>query len=110
MERLGPVGAAALLTAVETISDTAAKLGDNDKRFFDGYNSVVLYGGYNATAYVLSKVLKNNSIAITNAYWNAMTTVTHTLIGSLAFGEAISRDEYIGIALITAGIFLMNKK
>jgi multidrug transporter EmrE-like cation transporter len=110
MEQLGPVGAAALLTVVESISDTAAKLGDGDKRFFDGYNTAVLYGGYNATAYVLSKVLKNNSIAITNAYWNAMTTTTHTLIGSLVFNEVITRDEYIGIALITLGIFWMRRK
>ncbi len=108
MESLGPVEAAALLTAIEVVGDTAAKLGEKDTRFFDGNNGLVTYGSYIALAFTLQKVLPRNSIAITNAYWNAMTNVTHTLIGSIAFGETLSSRDYLGIALITAGILLLR--
>ncbi len=107
LQKLGPFGGAAVLTAIEVVADTAAKLGDNDSRFFDGYNSAVLYGGYLANAFVLQNVLARNSIAITNAYWNAMTNVTHVLIGTLAFGEVLTQREYVAIGLITAGIVLL---
>lgn len=110
MQNLNAFQAASLLTAVEVVADTAAKLGNNDARFFDGYNNAVLYAGYNLEAFILSKVLKNNSIAITTAYWNAMTTLTHTLVGTLAFGEVLEREDFFGIGLIIAGIFLLRRK
>jgi len=105
---LSAVQAAGLLTAIEVVGDTAAKLGSSDTRFFDGNNGLVTYGSYMALAWTLQKVLPQNSIAVTNAYWNAMTNVTHVLIGSLAFGETLSSRDYLGIALITAGILLLR--
>lgn len=108
MQFLNSLEAAGLLTAIEVVGDTAAKLGANDKRFFDGNNDLVTYGSYIALAYTLKQVLPRNSIAITNAYWNAMTNITHTLIGTLAFGETLSTQDYLGIGLITAGILLLR--
>lgn len=108
MNNLGPLGAAALLTAVEVAADTAAKLGDRDSRFFDGNNTLVAYGGYNALAFILQRVLPQNNLALTNCYWNAMTNVTHTLVGSLAFGEKLTQQQYLGIGVVTLGIFLLR--
>ena len=99
LSSLNELGAAAVLTAVEVIGDVAAKRGDND---------ALLYGAYNVNAYVLKNVLAHNGIARTNAYWNAMTNVTHVLIGSIAFGEELTTTDYAGIALITAGILLLG--
>lgn len=88
-----------MLAAVEVVADTAAK---QDK-------AVLCYAGYNALAYILQQVLPNNSIAITNAYWNAFTNVTHTVLGVTVFGETLTTSQYAGIALITGGILLLGK-
>lgn len=109
LRTLNSVEAAGVLTVVEVVADTAAKLGNNDTRFFDGYNKLVCYAGYNSLAYILQEVLPQNSIAITNAYWNAFTNITHALIGSLAFGETLSTSQIGGIALITVGIVMLAK-
>jgi len=58
-----PIGAAAVLTAIECVGDTAAKL---------NYPAVT-YLTYNALAYVLNDALPTMSMALTNSYWNAMT-------------------------------------
>jgi len=97
---LSSIEAAAILAATEVVADTAAKQN----------NAVLCYAGYNALAYILQQVLPNNSIAITNAYWNAFTNVTHTVIGVAMFGETLSTAQYTGIALITGGVLLLSQR
>jgi len=89
---------ALVLTATEVVGDTAAKAG----------NAPLTYASYAALAYELQVILHSNGLALTNAYWNAMTNVTHTLIGKFVFGESLSTQQYTGIALITLGILLLD--
>jgi multidrug transporter EmrE-like cation transporter len=93
------LGGALVLTATEVVADTAAKVGNQ---------AAITYGGYMVLAYELQEVFKHNGIGLTNAYWNALTNVTHTLIGRQIFGEVLSTQQYVGIGLVTAGIFLMG--
>lgn len=90
--------AALVLAATEVVGDTAAKSG----------NALLAYGSYNVLAYELQHVLRHNGLALTNAYWNAFTNLTHTAIGTLFFGESLSSAQYVGIALITSGIVLLG--
>lgn len=90
---------ALLLTATEVVGDTAAKLGDKP---------LITYGSYLALAHELQLVFRNNGIALTNAYWNAFTNVTHTILGAVFFGEKLSNYQYAGIGLVTVGILLLG--
>lgn len=89
-----------MLTATEVVADTAAKLGNEQ---------AVTYGGYLALAYELQHIFKHNGIGLTNAYWNAFTNLTHTLIGYQFFDERLTTEQYLGIGLVTIGIFFMGK-
>ena len=88
--------AAAWLTAVEVVGDTSAKL--------DG--ELAVYASYNALAYSLPRVLRHNPLGLTNGYWNAMTNITHLVIGR-ALGEELESIQVFGILLSTAGILCM---
>ena len=92
-----PIGAAAVLTAIECVGDTAAKL---------NYPAVT-YLTYNALAYVLNDALPTMSMALTNSYWNAMTNVTHLAIGWY-LGENLSTAQMTGIVLVAVGVYLMD--
>lgn len=96
----GPFSGALLLTGTEVLADTAAKSG----------LALGAYGGYAALAYELQMILNRdgNGLALTNALWNGMTNVTHTLIGVAVYGEELSARELIGILFVTAGIFLID--
>jgi multidrug transporter EmrE-like cation transporter len=92
---------ALVLTAIEVVGDTAAKVGNQP---------AVTYASYLALAHELQRILPHNGLAVTNAYWNAMTNVTHALIGTLYFDEPLSTAQYWGIAFVTAGILLLGQK
>jgi len=99
LEATTALGGALVLTATEVVGDTAAKVGNQES---------VTYGSYVVLAYELQHIFKHNGIGLTNAYWNAFTNVTHTLIGWRFFGEVLTTEQYAGIALVTAGIYLMG--
>jgi multidrug transporter EmrE-like cation transporter len=94
-----PIGSALVLTATEVVGDTAAKLGETP---------AITYASYAALAYQLQHVLRRNSLALTNAYWNAFTNVTHTAIGVMFFGEKLTPTQYAGIGAVTLGILLLG--
>lgn len=97
-----PVTGALLLTATEVLADVSAKDGNT-------FGAVL---GYNALALELQKVLNadGNGLALTNAYWNAMTNLTHAVIGVSFYGETLSQAQIAGILLVTAGIVLLGYK
>ncbi len=90
--------AALVLTGIEIAGDLAAK--------FESPAIAVLV--YLKLGYVLSEVLPGNRLSVTNAYWNALTNVTHVILGTVLFKEKVSPKELGGIGLITAGILLMK--
>ena len=92
---------ALVLTAIEVVGDTAAKVGTQP---------ALTYASYLGLAHELQRILPHNGMALTNAYWNAMTTVTHAVIGTLYFDEQLSSTQYLGIGLVTLGILLLGQK
>ncbi len=88
-----------MLTAIECVGDTAAKL----------EYPLLTYGTYNALAYVLTEALPKTGLALTNSYWNAMTNITHLAIG-VYLGESLSTSQMMGIVLVAAGVYLMDGK
>lgn len=97
LKSLDAVEAAAVLTVVECVGDTAAKL--------DGL--LPTYASYNALAYLLTKVLPQNNLAIVNGYWNAMTNLTHVALGAYVFGETVTQKQMLGLLFISGGILLL---
>ena len=97
MENLSALQGAALLTLIELVGDSGAKIG----------NPLMTYGGYNALGYTLTQLLKSNGLIITNSLWDGLSNVMTTTLG-LFFGEVPTRWEWVGIALISTGIFVLR--
>lgn len=102
MEGLNSWQAALVLTATEIVGDVAAKNGDNP---------LLQYGAYNAISWQLGESLhrNGNGIGLQNAYWNAMTNVSHALIGVYVYGEVLTNQQLLGIGLVTAGIYFLGQ-
>jgi multidrug transporter EmrE-like cation transporter len=100
LEQLTSAGAAMVLTATEVVGDTAARAGNMP---------LVTYAAYLLLAYQLQRVFKYNGMGLTNAYWNAYTNITHTVIGMVIFREKLSSQQLVGIALVTLGIVLLGR-
>ena len=83
-----------MLTATEVVADAAAKVGNQ---------AAITYGGYMVLAYELQEVFKHNGIGLTNAYWNALTNVTHTLIGRQFSAKYSAPSSILGSGWLQPG-------
>jgi len=54
--------------------------------------------------------LKYEGAAIANILWIALSIILVTIVGYFFFKEAITTIQFIGIALITLGLILVNLK
>lgn len=97
MENLSAIQGAALLTLIELVGDSGAKIG----------NPLMTYGGYNALGYTLTRLLKSNGLIVTNSLWDGLSNIMTTTLG-LFFGEVPTFREWIGVILISAGIFALG--
>lgn len=88
---------ALLLTGVEFIGDYGSKV----------QNPWLCFGAYNGLAAILLEAMKTESLIITNAYWDGISNIMTTILG-FTFGERPSKTEWIGIVLISAGIWLLH--
>lgn len=92
--------AGVLLTAIELIGDYGAKIG----------NPIMCYGGYMVLAGTLMRLLYANGLTLTlvNANWDAISNVATVIMG-YALGERFTQRQYVGLALVSLGIFLINE-
>lgn len=97
LSQLSLTESAALLTLIESISDFLAKKGEVP----------LTAASYAALGVTFSKLLQNKDLGKLNLQWNAMTNVTNLLIGHFAFGETLSGNDTVGVALILTGMFLL---
>ncbi|HEX7324417.1 MAG TPA: multidrug efflux SMR transporter [Rhodanobacteraceae bacterium] len=95
----------ALAIVSEVIGTTALKLSAGFTRLGP---SVVVVAGYAAAFYFLALTLKHLSIGTAYAVWSGAGTVLITLIGVFAFRQKIDAAGIIGIALIVAGVLVLN--
>ena len=70
--------------------------------------SVVVVGGYAVAFFFLSLVLKTVPTGVAYAIWSGVGTVLVALIGWIVFGQKLDMAAMAGIALIIAGVLVMN--
>lgn len=70
--------------------------------------SVITVVGYVASFYLLSMALRTIPIGIAYALWSGLGIVVITVIGVLAFKQTPDLPALIGIALIMAGVMVIN--
>lgn len=94
---------AAILSEVTATSSLKASAG-----FTKVIPSVIVVVGYGLSFYFLSLVLKAIPIGIAYAVWAGLGIVLLALVGWVFFGQALDTPALIGIALILAGVIIMN--
>ncbi len=95
----------ALAILAEVIGTSALKASAGFSRLWP---SVVVVAGYGTAFYFLSLALRQIPVGIAYAVWSGVGTVLITLIGVLAFRQKIDAAGMLGIALIVAGVLVLN--
>lgn len=95
----------ALAILAEVIGTSALKASEGFSRLLP---SLVVLVGYGTAFYFLSLTLKHIPVGIAYAVWSGAGTVLITLIGVLAFRQKIDLAGMLGIALIIAGVLVLN--
>ncbi|TDX29912.1 small multidrug resistance pump [Modicisalibacter xianhensis] len=89
----------------EVIGTSALKASQEFTRFWP---SVVVVVGYGLAFYMLTLVLRTVPVGIAYALWAGLGIVLVTLIGVLAFGEKLDLPAVLGLALIIAGVVVIQ--
>ncbi|PHR25282.1 MAG: QacE family quaternary ammonium compound efflux SMR transporter [Hoeflea sp.] len=89
----------------EVIATTALKASEGFTRW--GYGSISIIG-YAISLYILAIVLKTIPVGIAYAVWSGAGVAMVTLIGIVLFGQKLDLYAYLGIALIVAGVLVLN--
>ncbi|MFC6592921.1 DMT family transporter [Deinococcus lacus] len=70
--------------------------------------SLVVAAGYGTAFYLLSLALKTIPVGVAYAIWSGLGTALIAVLGWLLYKEALSPLGMLGIALILAGVVLLN--
>lgn len=70
--------------------------------------SMVVLAGYGAAAVLLAQVVKSMPVGVAYAIWAGVGTLTVVVIGATFLGQAVSLWQGAGIALVVAGVVLIN--
>jgi small multidrug resistance pump len=95
----------ALAIVLEVIATSALKASDGFTRLLP---SLVVVAGYSAAFYTLSITLRTMPVGVVYAVWSGVGVVLITLVGWLVFKQALDLPAFIGIALISAGVIVLN--
>lgn len=95
----------ALAIVAEVMGTTALKASDGFTRI--GPTLVVLVG-YGAAFFLLSLTLRSLSLGFTYAVWSGLGIVLAALAGVAMYGERLDMPAVIGVALIIAGVVILN--
>ena len=72
--------------------------------------TLLVFSAYAIAMALLSKVVMSIPLGITYALWSGIGTVAIVLVGRFAYQQTMGVGQLIGIALITAGVVLVNLK
>jgi small multidrug resistance pump len=89
----------------EVVATSALKASAGFSRFFP---SVLVVGGYALAFYFLSLTLRVIPVGIAYAIWSGVGVVLVCLLGWLVYGQKLDVAAGIGIALIVAGVVVLN--
>jgi small multidrug resistance pump len=70
--------------------------------------SLIVVVGYAVAFYCLSLALKSIPVGIAYAIWSGVGVALIALVGWAIFGQALDAPAIIGIALIVAGVVVLN--
>ena len=94
-----------LAIVTEVIATSSLKLSDGFTRLWP---SVVVVVGYGISFYCLALTMKTLPIGIIYAAWSGLGIVLVTLVGWFFFKQHLDIPALIGMALIIAGVVIMN--
>ena len=89
----------------EVIGTSALKSSESFTRL---YPSLLVLIGYGLSFYFLSLTLASIPIGIAFAVWSGVGIVLVSLIGLVVFGQKLDMAALFGIALICAGVVVLN--
>ena len=96
-----------LRTAIvaEIIATSVLKAADGFTRLIP---SLVVIAGYATAFYFLSLTLRTMPLGIAYAVWSAVGIALVSVIGWLLYGQNLDAPAIMGIALIVAGVVVIN--
>ncbi|MGF1548717.1 MAG: DMT family transporter [Thiotrichales bacterium] len=89
----------------EVIATSALKSSEGFTRLWP---SVIVTVGYASAFYFLSLTLRTIPVGVAYAVWSGVGVVLIALIAWLMFGQTLDTPAIIGLALIIAGIVVLN--
>lgn len=95
---LGAIVAEVIATTALRSSDGLRKVGP----------TVVMVVGYGVSFYLLSLTLKAIPMGVAYAVWSGVGLVLIALAGRIVFGQRLDAPALIGMALIVAGVAVIN--
>lgn len=90
---------------MEVVATSALKASDG---FTRPLPSLLVVIGYAAAFYTLSITLRSMPVGVVYAIWSGVGVVLITLVGWLLFQQKLDAAAVIGIALIAAGVIVLN--
>jgi len=95
----------ALAIAAEVLGTSCLRLSEGMSR--PGPTLVVL-GAYGTSMLLMSRVVQVLPLGLTYALWSGIGIVAIVLIGILAYKQIPSTGQLLGMALIAAGVVIVN--
>lgn len=95
----------AVAIVLEVVATSALKASDG---FTKLWPSVLVVLGYTAAFYMLSLTLRSMPVGVVYAVWSGVGVVLITLVGWLVFQQELDLPAFFGIALIAAGVMVLN--
>jgi small multidrug resistance pump len=90
---------------LEVIGTSALKMTDGFTRLMP---SLISLAGYGLAFFFLSLTLRTMPVGVVYALWSGTGVVLIALIGFLFFGQRLDLPAVIGMALIVAGVLVVN--
>ena len=90
---------------LEVIGTSALKMTDGFTRLVP---SLVSLAGYGLAFFFLSLTLRTMPVGVVYALWSGTGVVLIALIGSFFFGQRLDLPAVVGMALIVAGVLVVN--
>lgn len=89
----------------EVIATSALKATDDFTRLWP---SVIVVVGYVSAFYFLSLTLRTIPVGIAYAIWSGVGVALIALVAWVIYGQTLDMPAFIGIALIVAGVAVLN--
>lgn len=95
----------AVAIVAEVIATSALKASEGFSKTFP---SIIVVIGYCVAFYCLSLTLKTIPVGVAYAIWSGVGVTLVTIVGWVMFGQKLDAPALIGMALIVAGVVVMQ--